>query len=1489
MRGYSTTISKIGGNIKMRRLEKVLCLTLVTLMLITSLFPIVYGTSLPVNKAKDDTTINHQEEQKNQTVHIDEKSNRNTEVKTVSYETPSDETVSTLLEKWKGKGFLPGLYVYTNCNGIEKRTKLLKGLLKPIDVDNDGDNDINVILRMRPTIVFSPLPALAFMTKLTVKRLNSDIKTSDFEIAAEVSLPRLFGGNVRFGYHSPDGETMPQICTLTYTSIPHIISFKKPEHILDINPVMGAGDTSELILLATFENATDESTSSIGIKYNPAVHAKIKWGKTRKLREWSFTVSKDFLTLKETTATLFFKAEDTLIGVVIDKLTSASFNIELKPFSKEGGGLHYEKKSMKAADISLIIQTTNISGSLDIHQIPKKIDIAWLLRAEGFIEINTYGEDLGEVEATITDVAELSFNPQTDLDVKISWGNISFKNKSFDLEINASVYIEVVDMNFDLISVDENVSDEPIITSAIKNGVFHLEGNFDLFTALKLGPAQGNSSLPSVNLPNSTIVLTLRDANITFHADNVLDFGEVNLEMYSIDTVKISLLDFNIDSIEGLPWINASILIDASHGEIHLADLDIQQAMDFGHVYMKNVTGTGLMRTNISSISIYLIKMGINNSENTRMSVDEFSFQFYGVPIVIYDTVFIEGTAEIWVNMTLSEILMLDIINAGNAESFGLRIGYKDGWNVNYSGIVFPSEPILPYAFVFFDHPTLPFNLKILWYSVGPWNNPDWNPTDEEFYNAYYGPTGFNWAFNGYILVDTGNVSQPAIIGVAAPNDTIGFMIDSGMSLKADNFRFVWNVTKFMGTFNVFDLIGALSLDGYLKMQNIGELWACANGDWRRVDQSGPGYFVRITPGHLQMGGNKTVNINETIHMMGTELKIAGNFSLNTDNGTVDIWFNKTSVRIGGTVNYTVRNFYFSVGENFSITADIFHFNLGTSSEGSIEISPTISGSGRIELKDAVIKLENCSIVFIGFLPIPNIPPQVTIATPSENDTVSDTVTIAGSAYDVDDGVMLVQVSIDGNDWQNATGTENWSYSWDTTTLPNGRYKIEARAFDGFDYSNIALVNVTVNNTGVNWRPTVTIQSPKDGDKVEGLVHINGTALDPDGTVTLVQVSIDGGDWQNATGTNTWSYTWNTTGLMGKHSIKTRSYDGVDFSRISTVTVTVKAGIGGVIEFSLVNASIEIINLSIKLITFNSVLVLADEGVSVEATVSRLHLSGGGNIYAEFGPDGGVIRTTGDGGSNLEIYTGLLVKSSVLKFNASFTMEGASVGPLEFSWNETAISFSGNLGVGSLIGVNISDLFFEFNNITVMAEWVAVEGSATFNFILGTGQAVCNISSAHFSARNLYIRAEEYSSEIYVNLEFTGSFSLQLTVSDYVTFAEGHIIVGGSTHIQLDTPFNINGTEGSLKGEFFLSSNSDVVEIKWNETTFSIDGSGAFSITGLQFIYGDIINVTISSIEGAFSVSDGGKEGYVEFSGDTSFSADVDFDHVDENLTLQGA
>jgi len=82
--------------------------------------------------------------------------------------------------------------------------------------------------------------------------------------------------------------------------------------------------------------------------------------------------------------------------------------------------------------------------------------------------------------------------------------------------------------------------------------------------------------------------------------------------------------------------------------------------------------------------------------------------------------------------------------------------------------------------------------------------------------------------------------------------------------------------------------------------------------------------------------------------------------------------------------------------------------------------------------------------------------------------------------------------------------------------------------------------------------PTVTLDSPADQAKISktvGVVRISGTASDSDGSVQVVQVKIDRGYWQNATGTDNWYYDWDISNMpCGWHHIMVRSYDGTDFS-----------------------------------------------------------------------------------------------------------------------------------------------------------------------------------------------------------------------------------------------------------------------------------------------------------------------------------------------------
>ena len=89
--------------------------------------------------------------------------------------------------------------------------------------------------------------------------------------------------------------------------------------------------------------------------------------------------------------------------------------------------------------------------------------------------------------------------------------------------------------------------------------------------------------------------------------------------------------------------------------------------------------------------------------------------------------------------------------------------------------------------------------------------------------------------------------------------------------------------------------------------------------------------------------------------------------------------------------------------------------------------------------------------------------------------------------------------------------------------------------------------------------PTVTIKNPSDGTEIGGIISINGTADDFDGSIEKVQVKIDNNQWNNATGNITWSYQWDSRTVgNGWHTISARSYDGESYSEIVSITVNIK-------------------------------------------------------------------------------------------------------------------------------------------------------------------------------------------------------------------------------------------------------------------------------------------------------------------------------------------
>jgi hypothetical protein len=83
----------------------------------------------------------------------------------------------------------------------------------------------------------------------------------------------------------------------------------------------------------------------------------------------------------------------------------------------------------------------------------------------------------------------------------------------------------------------------------------------------------------------------------------------------------------------------------------------------------------------------------------------------------------------------------------------------------------------------------------------------------------------------------------------------------------------------------------------------------------------------------------------------------------------------------------------------------------------------------------------------------------------------------------------------------------------------------------------------------------VDITNPSNGDSVKDITPITGTSF---GNIVQVEVNIDNLLWEPATGTASWSYSWDTTAYSdGPHTIYARAYNGSAYSTIRSIEVTV--------------------------------------------------------------------------------------------------------------------------------------------------------------------------------------------------------------------------------------------------------------------------------------------------------------------------------------------
>ena len=210
----------------------------------------------------------------------------------------------------------------------------------------------------------------------------------------------------------------------------------------------------------------------------------------------------------------------------------------------------------------------------------------------------------------------------------------------------------------------------------------------------------------------------------------------------------------------------------------------------------------------------------------------------------------------------------------------------------------------------------------------------------------------------------------------------------------------------------------------------------------------------------------------------------------------------------------------------------------------------TSYGYGRVNAYKAVLAATG------GTPPPPtdSTPPTATVSSPADSSTVLGTVTINVTATD-DVGVRKVECYINGV-LVGSSSSATPSFSWNTTTYPNGPGSLSAIAYDA------------AGNTGSSTHVSINIQNPlpdlaapiaqitalANGSTLSGTVPINISSSDNVGVVK-VECYLDGTLLANASSASL-NLSWATIAASnGSHTLLARAYDAAN--NIGTASVTV--------------------------------------------------------------------------------------------------------------------------------------------------------------------------------------------------------------------------------------------------------------------------------------------------------------------------------------------
>jgi chitodextrinase len=177
--------------------------------------------------------------------------------------------------------------------------------------------------------------------------------------------------------------------------------------------------------------------------------------------------------------------------------------------------------------------------------------------------------------------------------------------------------------------------------------------------------------------------------------------------------------------------------------------------------------------------------------------------------------------------------------------------------------------------------------------------------------------------------------------------------------------------------------------------------------------------------------------------------------------------------------------------------------------------------------------------------------PTISIVSPTAASFVNGNVMVNASATD-NVGVAGVQFKLDGVNLGSEVTASPYVINWNTSGASNGAHSLTAVARDASGNTKTsAAVSVTVDNAA----PSVSISSPASGSTVNGTLTINVNSSDNTGGsgVSKVELYVDG-VLNSTDATSPYSFSWNSIGKDGAHTLVAKSYDKLTAANIGTST-----------------------------------------------------------------------------------------------------------------------------------------------------------------------------------------------------------------------------------------------------------------------------------------------------------------------------------------------